>query len=125
MITIEPEDGKKIADNVALCVDCEKKLVDAYPGYFWMVKFDEDGGMAYIINATIQSSLHSNMMYAYSLKLSRVLSDPNLKCVVMAGGEILERAGQPRGWWKGDMPETVEGVKDKHQPLIRRDVKLI
>jgi hypothetical protein len=39
-----------------------------------------------------------------------------VKKVIMAAGEILERANLPRGTWNGETPRQVDGVKDKHQP---------
>lgn len=102
----------------------ENILCEHYPAYVWSVKLDEDHGMVYIINNTIQSELQSNMMYGYRFKLSTIYGDPSLKKVINAGGEILERANQPRGWWKGDKTQFVEGVPGHIQPnAIRIRVK--
>lgn len=124
-INIEPDDVHPLADDIQLAVSCEKKLMDHYPGHIWSVKLDEIYGMLYIVNSNIQCELSTNMLYGYRLKLSTVYGDPLLKCIVKAGGEILERAYMKRGWWNGESPTKIDGVKAKHQPMAGQRVKLI
>lgn len=106
--------------NARLCADIIKKLVDHYPGYVWMVEVDDRPtvGMVNIYNQDVNVELFSNASYGYQFFLSRVQNDPNLKCVIMAGGEILERARLARSANKGEEIKIVDGVADHHQPLI-------
>ncbi len=96
------EMSKKIAD----------KLNQHYPGHLWAVNVNSEqtAGVCNIFNFAISKR------YGYVLHLSTLQSDPNLNCVVKAGGEILERADFIRGEARGDYAKHVEGVKSKHQP---------
>jgi len=110
----DPLHGKVDARLVA---EALHKLVTHYPGYTWRVAVDDRPyvGMLDIYNEDVNDVL-GNQQYGYRIHLRTAYLDPNLKCVVMAGGEILERALLPRGWNKGDIPKSVDGVKQAHQP---------
>jgi hypothetical protein len=111
-IEIHAVDGHELGD-VSLAVRAAEQLNKHYPGHLWAVHIDSEdgGGMVYIRNLAFSSR------YGYRLKLSRVQSDPDLLCVMRAGGEILERAKVKRGWWDGQVPEYVEGLLPQHQPF--------
>ncbi len=116
-LILTPEDGKKVADDLALINRAGAVLTKHYPGHIWRMKLDEDNGMLVIVCDTVQAPLLSNAMYGYRLFLSTVYGDPDLKCVMRAGGEILERAKLARGWLReGDSPGHVDGVLARHQP---------
>ena len=73
-----------------------EKLNAAYPGYYWHVGVEgvENGtnnGRVVICCASLA------MDVGYNLYVKTVLNDPDLKCVVKAGGHILETYGQTRG----------------------------
>lgn len=87
------------------------KLHAHYPGHLWAVFVNSraTGGVVYIKNLAVSS------LYGYVLHLNNVLADPTLKCVMRAGGEILERAKFARGKAKGEFASIVEGKADKHQ----------
>jgi len=53
--------------------------------------------------------------YGYTLHIDKL--DPELNKVLMAGGEILERAKMKRGLWNGENAEHVDGLPDHHQPI--------
>jgi len=116
---IETVPFHKVGD-VALAKEILKKLVDQYPGYLWRVsvKDDKGQGIVEIINVTVSDELSTNADYAYVLHLTTIYEDPNLKCVMRAGGEILERAGLDRTMFKGQKITHVEGVPDNHQPIF-------
>lgn len=82
-----------------------------YPGYLWAVNVnsEEKGGVMFIKNFSI------SYRYGYTLHIEKL--DNKLNKVVMAGGEILERARMKRGTWNGSNPHYIDGVKDKHQPI--------
>lgn len=111
-IQIQPVDGHELGD-VTLAAQIGEKLNKHYPGHLWAVKVDSErsGGIVTIQNFAV------SFKYGYVLKLSRVQSDPDLKCVLLAGGEILERAKMKRGWWNGEDSRHTDGIPDKHQPV--------
>ena len=82
-----------------------------YPGYLWAVNVnsEESGGVIVIKNYSI------SYKYGYILHITKL--DTKLKKVLMAGGEILERARMARSAYKGGMPHFIDGVPDKHQPI--------
>ncbi len=86
-----------------------------YPNHIWYVNVDSQPtvGIVKIYNGIISTS------HSYNLHLQTVLDDPDLKCIVRAGGELLERANIKRGSWEGDVPTYVEGLPAKYQPTGR------
>jgi hypothetical protein len=82
-----------------------------YPGHLWAVNVnaDEKGGVMIIKNFSI------SYRYGYTLHLTKL--DAKLRKVLMAGGEILERARMARASWNGQGPRFIDGVPDKHQPI--------
>ena len=89
-------------------------LCQHYPGHPWAVFVDSEqsGGVMYIYNWGVSFS------YGYVLHLSTVYADPSLRCVIRAGGEILERAHLPRGHRERDqVVRHIEGVPARHQPI--------
>jgi len=115
----------KPAEDPVLAARILKKLEDCYPGHGWKVLQDEDGGMVNIVCSTVQHPLMSNSLYAYRLYIDRFATDPDMNCVMRAGGEILERANMHRRQWDGEFPKHVEGVAQKHQPLMNENGDLI
>ena len=100
--------------DIALATECANLLHTHYPGHAWAVNADckQSGGVMTICNLNISER------YGYVLKLSRVYADPDRKCVVLAGGEMLERAGMLRGWLDEDKElKHVEGIRPQDQPL--------
>jgi hypothetical protein len=119
MIDLQRSGHFKIADDLSLAARITNKLEKHYPGYLWGVLFDEDGGVVNIINETVQSPLATNLKYGYVLHMRTIHMDPDLKCVMRAGGEILERARLDRTRAiNGEVPKFVDGIPDKHQPLL-------
>lgn len=82
-----------------------------YPGHLWavFVNSEEKGGILQIKNFNI------SYRYGYTLHIANL--DPELKNVLRAGGELLERAHMKRGKSNGQMAKVVEGVAKKHQPI--------
>ena len=109
--------GSEPVRDLRLASEITDKLAKHYPGHLWGVEFREDAGIVNIVCESVQSSLHTNMLYGYTLYMQTVYADPDLRCVVRAGGEILERASLDRGCKKeGDVVASVDGVAKKHQP---------
>lgn len=98
-------------DDMLLAKRASDQLAKHYPNHLWGVNVDSEGGVMNIFAFNISGR------YGFRLKLSTVYTDPDLKCVMRAGGEILERAGMPRSYWDGEtLPFIIEGVKPHHQP---------
>lgn len=100
-------------DDILLAKRAGDKLNQQYPGHLWGVNVDSEGGMMFVFAFNISSK------WGYKLKLSRVYQDPDLKCVMRAGGEILERAAVARGRLRDDdwTPTFIEGVRRQDQPF--------
>jgi hypothetical protein len=109
---ILPVEGHELGD-VALATRVGEALNRHYPGHLWAVHINDErlGGVLVIRNLAV------SFLYGYVLKLQDVYADPSLRCVMRAGGEILERAKMKRDWWDGQDATNIDGVKDKHQPV--------
>jgi len=87
-----------------------------YPGHPWFVFVDSEGGILVIKHLGISSQ------YGFVLKLSRVYTDPNLQKIVLAAGELLERAALKRGAFEGKPVTRVEGLPEQYQPLRNGEI---
>jgi len=82
------------------------KLNEHYPGHLWAVHLNDEklGGVVIIRNLAISGK------YGYVLKLERIYADPSLRCVMRAGGEMLERSKMNLSKWNGEFPAFTEGI---------------
>jgi len=87
-----------------------------YPGHLWAIYVNSEptGGVVNIFNLRISHK------YGYVLHLTDLypMDDIFKKKILMAGGEILERANMVRGAANGDKAGWVEGVKKKVKDTI-------
>jgi hypothetical protein len=60
-------------------------LIKHYPGFLWGVNVNPDGGIVTVQNLSLTGR------WGFILKLKELDTDPGLKKVMRAGGEILER----------------------------------
>ncbi len=99
-------------DDMMLCGRVADKLNNHYPGHLWATHLNSDklGGILVIRN------MAQSTRYGYVLHLSTIYADPDLKCVMRAGGEMLERAKMSHEW-DGEMAQHVEGIDAKEQPF--------
>lgn len=116
------------AINRELCVDPKlndvmltqrigKTLTDHYPGHIWAVNVNSSGGVVDIKAYNISTK------YGYRLYHDTVTTDPSLKCIIKAGGELLERANLKRGGWNyGEKPTTLDGAKAGDKLLIEAGI---
>ena len=73
-----------------------------YPHHLWAVGFQ--GGALVVKNLAISSH------YGFVIKHANSFSAKHLaQQAVLAGGELLERAGMPRGAWDGQAAQKLEG----------------
>jgi len=79
---------------------CAEVLQKHYPKYMWHVQISMDNSVVGVRCISIDTQ------YGYVLHTLQVQSDPDLKCVVNAGGEILERAFVTRGRANADQAPT-------------------
>jgi hypothetical protein len=77
-----------------------------YPGHRWRVNADHAQG---IVTVQLQylDAVRRWANYGYLLKIANLKSDPGMKAVVRAGGELLERYGLSREGMRVDH-ETVQ-----------------
>lgn len=85
-------------------------LVEAYPGHPWHVAIT--GGLLVIKHMKISSKMGMVLHY-------KVVHDAKVlkRGIIIAGGELLERAGLTRGRFEEQTIGTVEGIKPKDRVL--------
>lgn len=91
-----------------------EKLHEHYPGHLWACRANTQGGVVEIKNLAVTN------VKGYLLLLSEVYADPALKCIIEAGGEMLERAGLKRG--AADMEEIFSKDRDLRNNMIGADL---
>lgn len=69
-----------------LCVKIFEKLWWDYPGYDWKVRVDLAGGM---VSIKLPRIMHSTL--GWNFPVSMLDTDPDMRIVTKAGGELLER----------------------------------
>jgi len=118
-IIVEPVPGYKLAD-AKLVQDCHNVLARVFPEYTWIIGLDEEdlGGVMTIMCYEVNEAMLGFPNFGYVLKLSTVYPDIERKCVIMAAGEILERAGLSTGRNKDLLVKRVEGINHNKHPLI-------
>lgn len=85
------EPDPHLARDLALTKRIADKLEAHYPGHPWMVQVSHLQGVAYI---KIPILMKRNE--AWVLHIDKILMDPGLRCVMRAGGAILEKHNVPR-----------------------------
>jgi hypothetical protein len=79
-----------------------QKLAQAYTGYQWQIDCSIIGGVVTIKNLNLSGD------YGFVLHLRDLEHDTDLKSVILAGGELLERCNLPRTFRPEDYTELVE-----------------
>lgn len=96
-------------------------LLKHYPGHPWSVRVTSYQGIL-TVRLLIRGYERFTSLFHYFIKLDLVHGDPNLKCVVRAGGELLERWGLAR---KGiDMAEYMK-AKPQFNDITHRSLQRI
>jgi hypothetical protein len=119
-LIVDPVPGHSLAD-MNLVADCHDVLKRNFPGYTWVIGLndDESGGVMSIMNLDINEQILGCPNWGYILKLSTVYGDPELKCVMRAGGELLESAGISREINKGEQIQQIDGINHNRFPILR------
>lgn len=88
-------DGEKVDPFLARDLALTKRMAEVlerhYPGHPWMVQVSHAQGVAYI-----KLPILMKRNQAYILHIDRMAMDPSLRCVMRAGGELLEKYSVPR-----------------------------
>jgi hypothetical protein len=106
------------AMDLSLAKEIATKLLEVYKGYGWVVDVDSRKGGVTLLCGEVQDALNTKFPYKFWIPLETLGSHKVMaKAVIMAAGEILERANLPRGTWNGEKPREVDGVKKDHQPI--------
>ena len=110
---VELVPGHEMGD-ITLAMELSEKLNKHYPGHLWSVHVSDEPTGAYVVirNLGISDTV------GYFLKLARIYADIDRRCVMRAGGEMLERAGLSQERWDGQDAKHIEGIEAKHQPLV-------
>ena len=77
------------ATDVLLAKNAAAILDKHYPGHLWGINVDGAGGVMQVFNLALSGR------WGFILKLDKI--DPELKAVMRAGGELLERYRLKRG----------------------------
>lgn len=88
LIALAPAD-MEVAAAMYHALDAE------YPGHQWLTSASHETGMAHV-KLLYLDKLGKNGVWGFNLHLNTLKSDPTLKSVVRAGGELLERYGLRR-----------------------------
>lgn len=127
--SLEGVHGHKV-DGIdeTLALELSALLDKHYPGHQWAVHVNSEGRVIDIRNLAISG------YYGFRILMTRkteggIMYDPSheelKKEAVMAGGEILERAGLKRGKFDQDARvDWVEGInKIQYQPAVQRNIQ--
>ncbi len=75
------------ASLVLLVKEAADRLEREYPGWLWAIQPDERGRIVNIFSMRLSGK------WGYTLKIERLQNDPQLRHVIRAAGELLERFG--------------------------------
>lgn len=87
----EGEVDPYLARDLAMTKRIADTLERYYPGHPWMVQVSHASGIAYI-----KLPILMGRNQAYILHITTLNADPSLRCVMRAGGELLEKYKVPR-----------------------------
>lgn len=112
-----PGDGidPYMAADLALTKRIAETLERHYPAHPWMVAVTHAQGIAKIKLPVVMSSTE-----AYVIHLTTIAVDPGLRCVVRAGGELLERYRMPRQQFRLDpfLDARAQGPYGRPRPRL-------
>jgi hypothetical protein len=85
------------ATELSIAVLVSEKLEQHYPAHPWMVKVDMKQGIVQVSLPLVMPKTE-----VYVIHIDKLKMDPALKCVVRAGGTILEKYNIPRSGFRLD-----------------------
>lgn len=119
-LLVESVPYHELAD-IQLVARAQDVLSKQFPNYTWIVGLNDEslGGTMTIMNLEVNEYILGCPNWGYVLKLSRVYSDPDLKCVMRAGGAILESANISRNYNKDEVVKSIDTL-DTSKYIIKR-----
>lgn len=107
-----------------LAVEISKILSDHYPGYQWLVGVLSDNGVIQIKNMEV-SGTWGYQIGGAGRTFQSMTHDEIKHQAIVAGGEILERAGLRRGRIdQNTLVEWVDGItRPQDQPIVQRNIQ--
>lgn len=93
------------ANDFVMSKNMAEKLHQHFPNHLWAVTCEGKQGIATIRNLGLSGK------YGFVLHLSRLNNDPGMKCVLRAGGEILERFAIARRLRPGDVRGAIDQLE--------------
>lgn len=95
------ENAQATAIETILAKNIAEKLHKHYPGHLWAVNVDSNGGIVNIFNMRLSGR------WGFTLHLDDLYGDPDMKKVMRAGGELLERYRLKTGKFNQDQYEDL------------------
>lgn len=95
------ENAKVTANEMLLAKNAAEVLHKHYPGHLWAVNVDSQGGILNVFNMRLSGR------WGFTLHLDDVFHDPDLKSVMRAGGELLERYHMKVGRFSQDQYDNL------------------
>jgi hypothetical protein len=105
------EEQQQAVRDITIAKRIGEHLDSHYPSHKFRVDVDSPQGIAKISHPLLPKR------WFYVIKLSELFMDPGLKCVMRAGGELLDRFNMPRGRFNRDLwreASTVTYANLKH-----------
>lgn len=102
-----------VARDLALTKRIAAVLEAHYPSHPWMIEVSHAQGVAMISLPIIM-----RMNQKFVLHTDRLTSDPSLRAVVRAGGEILERHNVPRSGFRLDHFLHARAANPRNRPRL-------
>lgn len=101
------------ARDLALTKRVAETLERHYPSHPWMVEVSHAQGVVYI---SLPIIMRTNQKFV--LHTDNLVSDPGLRAVIRAGGEILERHNVPRSGFRLDDFLTARANNPRNRPRL-------
>lgn len=108
------EPDKNYQHDLDMAQQIGQVLSANYPGHFWFVEVDSKGKMVHISIPVFMGNARFNQ------RMREVQTDPGMKWVIRAGGEILERWRIPRA--KMDPAAVAEAIQTRSIRGVRTPI---
>jgi len=92
-LVTRPQDIQKHANLVTLCKDVGDHLNRMYPGWMWAIQIFDEWHEAISIKNLMLSNRYGHVLHTNGILTRKAV----LQSAMRAGGDVLERFGQPRG----------------------------
>lgn len=97
--------------DAALAVAIYTKLQEHYPGHNWRTFADHEQGVAGVFLQYLGPVNRDAGKYGFRIKIASLNSDPTLRSIIRAGGELLERFGLARHRYRVDQETRMQAIE--------------